>query len=139
MPDTNTIMKGEEIWQAGDREVIENFRALLFPGGKETLPRNISSRCAEVWNGHHVAYRCLTCGISPSSCICVACFNAGEHEGHDYFIYRSDYGGCCDCGRIMFVRGWEFYYSILVTIEGGSVVEKSYTGVVLWMLETVGL
>ncbi|CAD7969350.1 unnamed protein product [Amoebophrya sp. A25] len=89
----------KELWEAGDKEVIENFQELLFPNGSITdLPRNISARCAEVWNGHHVAYRCLTCGISPSSCICVACFNAGEHEGHDYFIYRSDYGGCCDCG-----------------------------------------
>ena len=56
------------------------------------------SRCGAVWNGQHVAYRCTTCGVSPSSCMCVDCFNAGDHEGHDFFVYRSDYGGCCDCG-----------------------------------------
>eukprot|EP00392_Amoebophrya_sp_AT5.2_P001052 g1054.t1 len=91
----------DRIWDAGDKVVIGEFEQLLFPENgnmQDSLPRNISARCAEVWNGHHVAYRCLTCGISPSSCICVACFNAGDHEGHDYFIYRSDYGGCCDCG-----------------------------------------
>ncbi|OEH78834.1 zinc finger in n-recognin protein [Cyclospora cayetanensis] len=56
------------------------------------------SRCSQVWDGEHVAYRCLTCGGSQSSCICVACFQAGHHEGHSYFIYRSGCGGCCDCG-----------------------------------------
>ncbi|KAL8444610.1 hypothetical protein Emed_006152 [Eimeria media] len=69
------------------------------------------SRCGQVWDGEHVAYRCLTCGGSQSSCICVACFQglcfvdffglcmkAGQHEGHSYFIYRSACGGCCDCG-----------------------------------------
>ncbi|CAD7968066.1 unnamed protein product [Amoebophrya sp. A120] len=100
---TTTKNKSDRIWEEhGDKVVIQEFHKLMFPDPEkplsECLPRNISARCAEVWNGHHVAYRCLTCGISPSSCICVACFNAGEHEGHDYFIYRSDYGGCCDCG-----------------------------------------
>eukprot|EP00916_Digyalum_oweni_P020274 GHVL01033806.1.p1 GENE.GHVL01033806.1~~GHVL01033806.1.p1 ORF type:complete len:1761 (-),score=202.61 GHVL01033806.1:3875-9157(-) len=55
-------------------------------------------RCGEVWNGPHIAYRCHTCAWSSSSCICVACFNAGTHEGHDFQIYKSDLGGCCDCG-----------------------------------------
>ncbi|OII76663.1 hypothetical protein cand_028450 [Cryptosporidium andersoni] len=64
------------------------------------LPSNIPliSRCSQVWSGQHIAYRCLTCGTSSSSCICVKCFQSGNHEGHDYYIYKSDYGGCCDCG-----------------------------------------
>ncbi|CBZ52375.1 Large protein with a UBR1-like ring finger related treble clef, related [Neospora caninum Liverpool] len=56
------------------------------------------SRCGQVWDGEHVAYRCLTCGGSQSSCICVFCFQEGNHLGHSYFIYRSSCGGCCDCG-----------------------------------------
>ncbi|PHJ21403.1 zinc finger in n-recognin protein [Cystoisospora suis] len=56
------------------------------------------SRCDQVWDGEHVAYRCLTCGGSQSSCICVFCFQEGNHLGHSYFIYRSSCGGCCDCG-----------------------------------------
>ena len=52
---------GDKIWEAGDHEVIENFTHLLFPNGsmKDCLPRNVSSRCAEVWNGHHVSSRLL--------------------------------------------------------------------------------
>eukprot|EP00923_Selenidium_pygospionis_P044247 GHVN01076466.1.p1 GENE.GHVN01076466.1~~GHVN01076466.1.p1 ORF type:complete len:1450 (+),score=337.48 GHVN01076466.1:220-4569(+) len=56
------------------------------------------SRCAVVWDGHHVAYRCFTCGGSLASCICVGCFRDGTHVGHDYVLYRSEFGGSCDCG-----------------------------------------
>ena len=44
------------------------------------------------------AYRCKTCGMSDSSCMCVECFDVKQHEGHDYRIYQSPSGGCCDCG-----------------------------------------
>ncbi|KAH8739905.1 hypothetical protein FG386_001722 [Cryptosporidium ryanae] len=60
-------------------------------------PRRLT-RCSQIWSGQHVAYRCLTCGVTTSSCICVDCFQSSNHEGHDYYIYKSDYGGCCDCG-----------------------------------------
>ncbi|DAZ97226.1 TPA: hypothetical protein N0F65_010388 [Lagenidium giganteum] len=56
------------------------------------------SKCEEVWNGDHMAYRCRTCGLSDSSCMCLACFDPDEHEGHDYRVYRCSSGGCCDCG-----------------------------------------
>ena len=32
--------------------------------------------------------------------MCVACFRAGDHEGHDYIMYRSETGGACDCGDL---------------------------------------
>ncbi|CAH0482307.1 unnamed protein product [Peronospora belbahrii] len=55
-------------------------------------------KCEEVWHGDHMAYRCKTCGLSDSSCMCLACFDPDEHEGHDYRVYRCSSGGCCDCG-----------------------------------------
>ncbi|KAL3656365.1 hypothetical protein V7S43_018739 [Phytophthora oleae] len=55
-------------------------------------------KCEEVWHGDHMAYRCRTCGLSDSSCMCLACFDPEEHEGHDYRVYRCSSGGCCDCG-----------------------------------------
>ncbi|CAI7787242.1 unnamed protein product, partial [Closterium sp. NIES-54] len=30
--------------------------------------------------------------------ICVKCFQEGDHRNHDYVMYRSESGGCCDCG-----------------------------------------
>lgn len=35
----------------------------------------------------------------PVSSICVDCFQAGDHEGHDFIVYSSGFGGCCDCGN----------------------------------------
>ncbi|RQM16344.1 hypothetical protein DD237_003878 [Peronospora effusa] len=55
-------------------------------------------KCEEVWHGDHMAYRCRTCGLSDSSCMCLACFDPEDHEGHDYRVYRCSSGGCCDCG-----------------------------------------
>ena len=31
------------------------------------------------------------------SAICVECFRAGDHTGHDYSVTHVG-GGCCDCG-----------------------------------------
>ncbi|TMW61010.1 hypothetical protein Poli38472_014471 [Pythium oligandrum] len=56
------------------------------------------NKCEEVWHGDHMAYRCRTCGLSDSSCMCLACFDPADHEGHDYRVYRCSSGGCCDCG-----------------------------------------
>ncbi|KAG6579876.1 putative ubiquitin-protein ligase of the N-recognin family [Phytophthora cinnamomi] len=55
-------------------------------------------KCEEVWHGDHMAYRCRTCGLSDSSCMCLGCFDPDEHEGHDFRVYRCSSGGCCDCG-----------------------------------------
>ena len=60
-----------------------------------------SRTCETVWAKEHVAYRCKTCGVSDSSCICVECFDPKEHEGHEFRMYKSSSGGCCDCGDPM--------------------------------------
>ena len=31
--------------------------------------------------------------------MCVSCFENGDHENHDYIMYKSSFGGCCDCGN----------------------------------------
>ena len=54
--------------------------------------------CGLVWNKNFVAYRCRDCGISPCMSICADCFHAGNHEGHDFNMFRSQAGGACDCG-----------------------------------------
>lgn len=30
--------------------------------------------------------------------LCADCFQKGNHEGHDYNMFRSQAGGACDCG-----------------------------------------
>eukprot|EP00434_Breviolum_minutum_P035350 symbB.v1.2.031287.t1/scaffold3617.1/size53222/1 len=75
-------------WMAADF----NWSSLLM-----AKTEGAKCRCDAVWYGDTIAYGCKTCGLSSASCICVFCFDAGDHEGHDFYISRSDYG-CCDCG-----------------------------------------
>ncbi|GAQ87607.1 hypothetical protein KFL_003640090 [Klebsormidium nitens] len=56
------------------------------------------SPCTTVWRAGSFAYRCRDCQVTDSSAICVECFKAGPHVKHDYIMYRSAAGGCCDCG-----------------------------------------
>ncbi|KAK1864834.1 hypothetical protein I4F81_007372 [Pyropia yezoensis] len=56
-----------------------------------------SGVCGTVWRKDELAYKCRTCERDPTCAICVACFRAGDHSGHDYSIIRTG-GGCCDCG-----------------------------------------
>uniref|UniRef100_A0A5K4F7R9 E3 ubiquitin-protein ligase n=1 Tax=Schistosoma mansoni TaxID=6183 RepID=A0A5K4F7R9_SCHMA len=57
-----------------------------------------SARCSLVWTTNYFAYRCRTCGMSPSMSLCSSCFTAGNHEGHDFNKFKSHAGGACDCG-----------------------------------------
>lgn len=51
--------------------------ALAFVERLMKIPSS-GSRCGQVWEGEHVAYRCVTCGGSQSSCICVQCFRVSS-------------------------------------------------------------
>jgi hypothetical protein len=76
-------------------EALNNQSNNLYEHFDKKYP---SSRCSNAWQGDHMAYRCRTCGLSDSSCMCVECFDPEEHEGHDFRLYSSPSGGCCDCG-----------------------------------------
>ncbi|KAK4316848.1 hypothetical protein Pmani_012025 [Petrolisthes manimaculis] len=58
-----------------------------------------ATTCGLVWTANFVAYRCRTCGISPCMSLCAQCFQEGDHEGHDFNMFRSQAGGACDCGN----------------------------------------
>jgi len=87
-----------------DLETIE-WCKWLMAGGK--TPEEFSTivhsydnatTCGLVWTANFVAYRCRTCGISPCMSLCAECFQKGNHEGHDFNMFRSQAGGACDCG-----------------------------------------
>lgn len=63
-----------------------------------------SARCSLVWTGDYFAYRCRTCGLTPSMSLCGACFTAGNHEGHDFNKFKSMCGGACDCGDAAVIK-----------------------------------
>lgn len=56
--------------------------------------------CTTTWKSGEFAYRCQTCAHQqcPSMSICQECFRNGSHEGHNYAIFKSSFGGGCDCG-----------------------------------------
>ena len=60
--------------------------------------KNKQSVCGAVWKRGNIAYRCLDCEVDANSAVCVDCFRAADHEGHDYRIVHIN-GGCCDCGN----------------------------------------
>lgn len=57
-----------------------------------------------VWTSYFVAYRCRTCAFSISMSLCTSCFFNGNHEGHDFNMFRSKSGGACDCGDSSVMR-----------------------------------
>lgn len=65
---------------------------------------NNATTCGLVWTAQFVAYRCRTCGISPCMSLCADCFLKGQHEGHDFNMFRSQAGGACDCGDTSVMR-----------------------------------
>ncbi|KAG0560005.1 hypothetical protein KC19_10G146700 [Ceratodon purpureus] len=77
---------------------------LKMSGGKELdayldeFRAQGESQCTNVWSKGIIAYRCRTCQTNDSSAICVDCFQNGNHWEHDYVMYHSESGGCCDCG-----------------------------------------
>ena len=79
------------LWLVAGGKSPEEFRATLKSYDVPTI-------CGLVWNKNFVAYRCRDCGISPCMSICADCFHAGNHEGHDFNMFKSQAGGACDCG-----------------------------------------
>lgn len=57
-----------------------------------------TTACGRVWGSEYIAYRCRTCAHNSCMSLCADCFEAGDHEGHDFNMFRSGAGGACDCG-----------------------------------------
>ena len=76
------------------RKVLQTLVCFVVP----VREYDSSVMCGLVWTTNFVAYRCRTCAISPCMSLCADCFQAGNHEGHDYNMFRSQAGGACDCG-----------------------------------------
>lgn len=109
----------------------------------QSLKRPSCLRCENAWDGYHIGYRCYTCAKSEHSCICIECFNAGDHEGHDFRLFQSQSGGCCDCGDGMAWResGFCSHHNPQTPIDMDdmlphevAVALRSLLGSIVWML-----
>ena len=57
--------------------------------------------CVTTFTQGDIIWKCKTCQVGDETCvICQACFQGGDHTGHDvsFYISRQPNGGCCDCG-----------------------------------------
>ncbi|ESO10203.1 hypothetical protein HELRODRAFT_72952, partial [Helobdella robusta] len=105
------LSKNKEI---DDAETLEWCKSII--AGDKTYKEfleivksyNNSSICGLVWTAEYVAYRCRTCGLSPCMSLCMDCFKAADHDGHDFNMFKSQAGGACDCGdeSVMDAKGF---------------------------------
>ncbi|KAK6738147.1 hypothetical protein RB195_020325 [Necator americanus] len=69
---------------------------------------DVSLKCNTIWENDSVAYRCNTCALTPCMSLCASCFQAANHEGHDFTRFFSREGGACDCGNSDVIRPFGF-------------------------------
>lgn len=55
--------------------------------------------CGHIFKPGEANYHCSTCTDDNTAVLCSRCFNASDHEGHQYSIgVSAGNSGCCDCG-----------------------------------------
>lgn len=55
--------------------------------------------CGHILKQGEASYKCKTCSDDDTACLCSRCFDASDHEGHNYsFSISPGNTGCCDCG-----------------------------------------
>jgi len=93
-----------------DGETVDWCRWLVGGGrSPDDFSQNVQEynntvMCGLVWTANFVAFRCQTCRISQCMSLCADCFRHGNHEGHDYNMFKSQAGGACDCGDSSVMR-----------------------------------
>lgn len=58
----------------------------------------VERHCALAWPPNYIAYRCRTCSKTLTMALCADCFKDGDHQGHNWNMFKSRSGGACDCG-----------------------------------------
>ena len=82
----------------GCEKIIIGKSGKSFPEFIDDLKQNLkTSTCQCSWITPTLSIHCLNCQQMPTSCICIPCFLAGNHQGHDVTIMHSS-NGTCDCG-----------------------------------------
>jgi hypothetical protein len=70
----------------------------LIPLEKVAVESNI---CGHFFVKGEQVYRCKTCALDDTCVLCVDCFKASDHSGHDTsFSISQGMSGFCDCGDI---------------------------------------
>lgn len=73
------------LWVICGGQKPEDFTRIIKANDRSVI-------CGLVWDANFIAYRCKTCGITPCMSLCAECFENGDHEGHDFNMFRSGAG-----------------------------------------------
>lgn len=121
----------------------EGRLAQLFPNGLPNGPWKLAEaqgavegaeyteaargkRCGHIFRTGEATYRCTTCGIDETCCLCSRCFEASDHSTHQYQVYLSPgNSGCCDCGD---EEAWRTPMFCAIHTDTGEDKGKGHTG-----------
>lgn len=56
--------------------------------------------CRRLLKSGDVTFTCNDCGLDGTCVVCIDCFHKSAHKDHNYKMFNSEGGGCCDCGDI---------------------------------------
>ena len=124
----------------------------LFPAGfpesyslKDAQGTTQSSEYTEAARGHpcgHIfkqgeaSYHCLTCTDDATCVLCSRCFDASDHENHQFTISASaGNSGCCDCGDL---EAWKRPVNCAIhTASDGTRTEKQPSPLPLDLINSI--
>lgn len=78
--------------------LTENYPSNFENFLKDQISKSNPSSCQAAWSSRRLVIHCKECAISPSSCICLNCYNKEDHKNHHVSIRLSS-GGNCSCGN----------------------------------------
>ncbi|ORX38539.1 ubiquitin-protein ligase [Kockovaella imperatae] len=66
---------------------------------EKTSPPSRGKSCGKILHRFDRTYSCKTCAADASCVLCVDCFSASDHEGHEILFGQSfSFAAACDCG-----------------------------------------
>ncbi len=82
----------------------ESYRLKDAQGIAQTSEYTEAARghpCGHIFKQGEATYHCMTCTDDATCVLCSRCFDASDHEGHQFHISASmGNSGCCDCGDL---------------------------------------
>jgi E3 ubiquitin-protein ligase UBR1 len=82
----------------------ESYKLKDIQGATERSEYTEAARghpCGHIFKQGEASYHCMTCTDDATCVLCSRCFDASDHEGHQFHISASaGNSGCCDCGDL---------------------------------------
>jgi hypothetical protein len=98
-----------------------NFNLLLG----DSISQDQNGPCGHIFADGEGIYRCYDCGLDDTCVMCVRCFKASDHTGHNTsFHYSTGSGGCCDCGD---VEAWKVDQTCTIHCKKPNLVNEALT------------